>query len=234
MHICCLGKASKEGAPIKPPRFVAAHEKTVTLENGKTVTRQYMDRIEFNRDMRDCQFAYTGDFVVWKQDSSTVIKYTDVNWLKENAKMRQSLRIKSRQDVRTRDISLRDYVTPETRDLVTIDSCDVAQTMKQTQKSEFNDNVRIQQENFLEVTIRNRVIVFDLQLKQALPINEQGTVDMLMDPQQYVEFGLQLAEIKKRTSNKVITEDNVPFGGYEYTHILTLERSTAGDLLFLK
>ena len=104
--------------------------------------------------------------------------------------MRKSLRITSNQEVKTKDISIRDYVSMDSRHLVTIDASDVAQTMKQTQKSEFNDDVRIRQENFLEVTIRNRVIVFDLQLDQALPINEQGTVDSMMDPQLYVDMGL--------------------------------------------
>lgn len=94
--------------------------------------------------------------------SSNVIKYTDVSWLKENAKLRSSLRIRQDQFVKTKEILLEDYVDAAHRHLVAIDSADVGQTMKQTQKTEFNDDVRIRLENYLEVTIRNRVIVFDL------------------------------------------------------------------------
>ena len=91
-----------------------------------------MHRIEFPSNMKDCQFVYTGDFVVWKRQDEPFIRYADVKWLQENSKFRKSLRIKDNdQTVRTKIISLADYLPKDTKDsktshLVTIDAADVA------------------------------------------------------------------------------------------------------------
>ena len=230
IHICCVARDTKEYTADRQPKYIAAKKET-KLDGS---TKQYMHRIEFNRDMKNTQFVYLGDFVVWKMANSQVIKYTDVSWLKENARLRSSLKITKEQYVKTKEVSLIDYVDAAHRHLVAIDAADVGQTMKQTQKTEFNDDVRIRLENYLEVTIRNRVIVFDLQLNQALPINEQGTVDMMMDPQLYVELGVQLATITDARSVLFRNHNNFQFGNVPHTQIKTIERANAGDILMFK
>jgi len=62
--------------------------------------------------------------------------------------------------------------------------------MKTNQISLFDDSVRILLENSIEVTIENRVLLFDLNSKRPQPIADQGAVDQLLDPQNYVEFGV--------------------------------------------
>ena len=42
--------------------------------------------------------------------------------------------------------------------------------MKQTQRSKFDDDIRIRLENSLEVIIANRVLLFDLHSKVPTPI----------------------------------------------------------------
>ena len=45
-------------------------------------------------------------------------------------------------------------------------------------------------ENLLEVTIENRVLLFDLNGSGPRLLGEQGAVDQIIDPQEYVEFGV--------------------------------------------
>lgn len=55
-----------------------------------------------------------------------------------------------------------------------------------------------------------------------------------MDPQQYVELGVQLAVITDARSCEYRNANGFPFGNEPYTQIKTIERANAGDLLIYK
>ena len=54
--------------------------------------------------------------------------------------------------------------------------------MKTSQTSYFTDEIRIRYENCIQVIIGNRSILFDLNLPEPLPIDDQGAFDQLQDP----------------------------------------------------
>ena len=49
--------------------------------------------------------------------------------------------------------------------------------MAQSQRKIFDEEIQSALENLLEVTIENRVLLFDLNGKEARPVGEQGAVD---------------------------------------------------------
>lgn len=67
------------------------------------------------------------------------------------------------------------------------------------------------------MTIRNRLLVFDLTSQTPQPIEDHEALDQLLDPQLFVEFGIQIALVNERTA--VIKENKtyqITFGGDKY------------------
>ena len=41
--------------------------------------------------------------------------------------------------------------------------------------------------NYLQVTLRNRVLIFDIEPQTPVPVDELSSSEVLMDPQRFVE-----------------------------------------------
>ena len=103
--------------------------------------------------------------------------------------------------------------------------------MVQSQRNKFDEEIQERLENLLEVTIENRVLLFDLNGSGPRLLGEQGAVDQIIDPQEYVEFGVQLTYVEDRKTREKGDKYGHHSGGKTFASIVTLAPTTVGDMI---
>ena len=157
--------------------------------------------------------------------------------IKESAKMMKklSLRKSYQKEIKPKQIDIAEYIGTTEKWMVSLKECNVSQAMKTSQVSFFNDETRDKYENCVQVIIGNRSVTFDLSQDTPVPIDDQGAFDQLLDPQYYVETGIELAVMQESIS-KIDNNESyyLRFGGVKHSLKLSLEPSSMGDLVFMK
>ena len=76
--------------------------------------------------------------------------------------------------------------------------------------------------------------MLDLSQDTPVPIDDQGALDQLLDPQHFVEIGVEMAVLKE-TISKVENNESfyLRFGGVKNAIKIALEPSSMGDLVFM-
>ena len=174
LHISCL-QIKKTNEEYKPKYYPS---KTVMDEKGEKT--EQIHRIEFPRAMQDSEFAYCGDYFCWKHSDSKKIYYVNIAELGQLANMNKSLRIGTGEtgyEAEIREIDLSDYIEDGKEHLVSIEKCEVAKVLKQSMMSVFDCNARTFYQNAVEVCIRNRVILFNLEGEIPRPVEDHEATD---------------------------------------------------------
>ena len=102
----------------------------------------------------------------------------------------------------TKEINLTEFMGKARPHLISIDPVSVPQAIKTSQSNSLELSTLNKFENYLQVTIINRLLVYDLNEDKPLLVNEQEAMDQLLDPQLYVESGMQVAVMQKKISYK--------------------------------
>ena len=92
LHIYCTNSTSEER--LSKPQYYSVESLTGKLECQSGQTECSIHRIQFTRDMQDCEFAYIGDYLCWKSNNKTTISVTNISQLRENADIGKGLSLR--------------------------------------------------------------------------------------------------------------------------------------------